>query len=131
MTVANANPQATLFDRLGGTPGVEGIVDDIVAAHMENPAIRSRFLPYRESPEKLQTVKRHLCEFITAGTGGPGDYSGQSMPDAHRGMNISEREYMAAVDDILMVLDKHRVDHMSRQEILAIAYSLKDDIMHL
>ena len=33
----------TLFDRLGGTDGITAIVDDVIDAHMNNPAISSRF----------------------------------------------------------------------------------------
>lgn len=53
------------------------------------------------------------------------------MPDAHRGMNISEQEYLAVVDDILATLDKHKIDDQSRKDVLAIAYSLKDEIIRV
>jgi len=53
------------------------------------------------------------------------------MPDAHRGMNISAQEYMAAIDDILGTLEKHRIDEQTRKDVLAIAYSLKDQIIHV
>lgn len=131
MAITQAQTQLSLYERLGGESGIRDIVDDIVEAHMANPVIRARFLPYREDPDKLATVKQHLCDFIGAGTGGPGTYQGRSMPDAHRGMNIAEEEYMAAVDDILATLDKHGVDTGSRQEMLNIAYALKGDIMRL
>ncbi len=131
MTMIQSQSQASLFERLGGTPGITSIVDDIVAAHMENPAIKSRFLPYREDQQRLGTAKKHLCDFLAAGTGGAANYTGRSMPDTHRGMNISEREYMAALDDILSTLHKHGIDEQSQREILAIAYSLKGEIMHL
>ncbi len=49
------------------------------------------------------------------------------MPSTHRGMNINAEEYMAAVDDILATLDKHRIDEQTRKDVLAIAYSLKGD----
>jgi hemoglobin len=53
------------------------------------------------------------------------------MPDTHRGMNISEQEYMAVVDDILVTLDKHKVDDQTRKDVLAIVYSLKDEIIRV
>jgi hemoglobin len=53
------------------------------------------------------------------------------MPDTHRGMNISAQEYMAAIDDILATLDKHKVDEQTRKDVLAIAYSLKGEIVHV
>jgi len=121
---------ASLYRRLGGAEGISRLVDDIVEAHMRNPVIQSRFLPYRETPEKLAEVKRHLREFVEEGSGGPGSYSGSSMPEAHRGMNISEGEYVAAIDDILAVMKKHELGEETRKDMLAILYSLKDQIVH-
>ena len=60
----------SLFQRLGGTSGINALVEEIVALHMENPAIRTRFRPYLETPDKRSMVKKHLCAFIEAGTGG-------------------------------------------------------------
>lgn len=130
-TTAAAGQPRSLFERLGGTRGIEALVDDIVDAHMRNPVIKARFLPYAEDPEKLNVTKAHLCAFLEAGCGGPAEYQGRTMPEAHRGMNISEAEYMAAVDDILGVMAEHGIDEETRKDILAIAYSLKGEIMHV
>ena len=37
-------------------------------------------------------------DFLAQGSGGPANYTGRSMLDAHRGMNISGEEYLAAVE---------------------------------
>lgn len=121
----------SLFERLGGSSGIKAIVDDIVAMHLENPVIRARFLPYLEKPDIVEKVKKHTCDFFEAGSGGKAQYTGRSMTDAHRGMNISEAEYMAATDDILAVLKKRQLDDQTQKDVLAIAYSLKGDILHV
>ena len=121
----------TLFQRLGGRPGIQSIVDDIVLLHLDNPAIQARFRPYLETPDKVELVKKHTCDFFEAGSGGPTPYKGRSMRDAHRGMNISEAEYMAAVDDILAALKKHAIDDQTQNDVLAIAYSLKGEILRV
>ena len=121
----------SLFQRLGGSPGIATLVEDIVGMHMENPVIGARFRPYLEMPEKLSAAKKHLCAFLEAGSGGQAQYTGRTMRDAHRGMNISEAEYIAALDDILAVLRKHAIDDQTQKDVLAIAYSLKSDIMHV
>ena len=127
----SAQQSTSLFRRLGGEAGIRALVDDIVEAHMQNPTITARFLPYKEQPQKLAEVKQHLHEFLVTGSGGPGEYTGRSMPETHRGMNISEEEYMAAIDDILKVLRAHDIDEQSQKDVLAIAYSLKSEIMRL
>jgi hemoglobin len=120
----------SIFERLGSSSGIRALVDDIVALHMENPVIRARFRPYLEQPEKLEATKRHTCAFLEAGSGGKAQYTGRTMRDAHRGMNINEAEYMAAVDDILAALRKRNIDEQTQKDVLAIAYSLKDEILH-
>ena len=121
----------SLFERLGGSSGINALVEDIVAKHMENPVIRARFRPYLETPDKLAVTKKHLCAFLEAGSGGAAKYTGRSMLDTHRGMNINEAEYMAATDDILAVLRKHQIDEQTQKDVLAIAYALKGDILHV
>lgn len=118
-----------LFDRLGGTAGISSIVDDVVEAHMNNPSISARFLPYKEQPERLATIKKHTVDFFSAGSGGNVNYSGRDMVTTHRGMNISPAEYMYVVDDILQVLDKHETDDESKKDVLAILWSLKGMII--
>jgi hemoglobin len=122
---------SSLFERLGGSAGINALVEDIVAQHMENPVVRARFRPYLETPDKLAVTKKHLCAFLEAGSGGSAKYTGRSMQDTHRGMNINETEYMAVTDDILAVLRKHQIDEQTQKDVLAIAYSLKDDILHV
>ena len=121
----------TLYQRLGGSSGINALVADIVALHMENPVIRARFRPYLETPEKLEITKKHLCAFLEAGSGGTAKYTGRTMRDTHRGMNINEAEYMATIDDILAALRKHGIDEQTQKDVLAIAYSLKEEILHL
>lgn len=121
----------TLFQRLGGTPGIAALVDDIVAAHMENPTVRARFLPVLAQPERLAVIKQHTVNFLEMGSGGAAKYEGRSMRDAHKGMNISGEEYLAVIDDIMKVLRKHEIDDQSQKDVLAIAYSLKDEIVRL
>lgn len=123
------NDTKTLYERLGGAEGISAIVDDVVDAHMNNPYIKETFLPFKDQPEQLASIKKHTVEFFSAGSGGPAEYNGKDMPTAHEGMNISADEYMWVVDDILMVLNKYNIDNASRNEVLGILWSLKGMIM--
>lgn len=118
----------SLFERLGGKEGISAIVDDVVAAHMVNPEIKDRFLPYKGTPE-LETAKEHLAEFFMAGSGGPVEYTGRDLKTVHTGMEITHKEYMAATDDALSVLEKHDIDEETRKDVLAIFWSLKEMII--
>ncbi|WP_425639758.1 group I truncated hemoglobin [Algoriphagus yeomjeoni] len=119
----------SLFENLGGTAGITAIVDDVVEAHMNNPAISARFLPYKDQPERLAVIKKHTVDFFSAGSGGPVTYTGRDMPTAHREMNITSAEYQHTVDDIMYVLNKHKIDEQSQVNVQAILSSLKDSIV--
>ncbi|PKA84165.1 hemoglobin [Ulvibacter sp. MAR_2010_11] len=119
----------TLYERLGGKEGITLIVDDTVAAHMNNPAVSARFLPYHEQPKRLAVIKQHTVDFFCAGSGGPEAYSGKDMITTHTGMNISPSEYLHVIDDIFLALDKNSVSEESKKDVLAILWSLKDMII--
>ncbi len=117
----------SLYSRLGGYDGIARIVDDVMNNHLANKTIKARF----EVVDDLDHAKKMAVDFFAAGSGGDQAYTGKSMLDAHRGMNISEQEYMAATDDILAALDKHGIDGATRTEVLGILYSLKDEIIRV
>lgn len=122
---------STLYARLGAADGIAGLVDDIVDAHLKNPVIQARYQPLARDPERFEQAKRHLRDFLGAGTGGPEQYQGRDMIETHRGMNVSAAEYMAAMDDIMNTLEAHDIDEQTRKDVLFIAWSIKGEIMHL
>jgi len=121
--------EKTLFERLGGKEGISSIVDDTVAAHMENPAVNARFLPFKDQPERLAIIKKHTVDFFSMGSGGPVNYLGKDMITTHTGMNISPSEYMNVMDDIFLALDKNKISEDSKKDVLAILWSLRGMII--
>ncbi|MCB2207060.1 MAG: group 1 truncated hemoglobin [Bacteroidetes bacterium] len=133
MTIAqdsNSTPPQSLYERLGGVEGVTLIVDDVIEAHMNNPEIKEIFIPYKEQPERLASIRQHTIDFFSAGSGGPVEYKGRDMPTTHEGMNISALQYMCVMDDILGVLNEHEIDEESKKDVLFILWSLKGVIMN-
>jgi hemoglobin len=117
----------TLYQRLGETDGIARLVDDVVAAHLANPVVKTRF----ENVEDMAKTKRVVAEFFCAGSGGPVPYAGKDMRAVHKGMNVSEQEYMAVMDDIIGAMDKNKYDEETKSDVLAILYSLKGEIIRV
>ena len=117
----------TLYQRLGGAEGIARIVDDIIAAHLENPIVKARF----ENIEDMAHAKRMACEFFCAGSGGPEAYTGKDMLTAHKGMNISEQEYLEVMDDTVQAMNKNKIDQDTINDVVAILYSLKGNIIRV
>ena len=118
---------ASLYERLGGADGIERIVGAAMAAHLENPVVSARFRNIAD----MDHAKRMACEFFGAGAGGPNPYTGKDMLVAHKGMNISEQEYLAVMDDIVDAMAKQALDEGTKNDVVAILYSLKGNIIRV
>jgi hemoglobin len=117
---------ATLYERLGGYNGISRIVSDLVDLHLANPLIQARFAA--SDPDRL---KQAATLFFCAGSGGPETYPGKNMLEAHSGMNISEQEFMATLDDALLAMEKSNVGAQERMEVLYILYSMRKQVVRV
>ena len=117
----------TLYQRLGESAGIARLVDDVIDAHLANPLVKTRF----ENVKDLDRTRKMATEFFCAGAGGPQTYTGKDMLSAHKGMNISEQEYLAVVDDVVGAMGKNGLDDGTKNEVIGILYSLKGHIIRV
>ena len=115
----------SLYERLGAAAGISAIVDDVVAAHLANPLVAPRYRHVKD----MEQLKRVSREFFCAGAGGPETYTGRDMRTAHKGMNVSEQEFLAVVDDVMGVLGRHKIDGTTQKDVLSILYGFKGEIV--
>ena len=118
---------APLYERLGRREGITRITKDMMAIHLANPLVKARY----ENSQDLARVERRVIEFVCAGSGGPETYSGKDMLSTHRGMNISEQEFVSVVDDAMAALVKNDIDLPTRNDVLAILWSLKGEVVRV
>ena len=117
----------TLYERLGRREGITRITADLMKNHLANPMVKTRF----QNNEDLERVERRAVEFFCAGTGGPETYTGQDMVTTHKGMNISEQEFMSVIDDAMDALQKNAIDDATRNEVLAVLWSMRKEVVRV
>lgn len=117
--------QTSLYERLGRREGIERITRSILRNHLANPLVKTRF----ENGKDLARVERRVVEFFCAGAGGPETYTGSDMRATHRGMNVSEQEFVTVIDDVLAGLEENGIDPLTRNEVLAILWSLNGEVI--
>ncbi|MDZ7803421.1 group 1 truncated hemoglobin [Thiohalophilus sp.] len=118
----------TLFEKLGGRDGIDKLVDRIVDLHLQNEVAGPRYRALDD--EVIDHARNKVKEFLAAGSGGPVEYTGRSMLETHTGMNVNEAEYVAVVDDIMQAMNEMEYPRPVCDEVLGIAYSLKEEIIH-
>jgi hemoglobin len=113
-----------LYDRLGGKPAIQAVVDDFVGNVAGDARINKRF-----ANANVPRLKTMLVDQICEASGGPCKYTGASMLDAHRGMNISDAEFNALVEDLVKSLDKFKVPAKEKTELLTALGGMKPQIV--
>ncbi len=117
----------SLYDRLGRKEGIDRIVRDVIAGHLANPLVKARY----EGVKDFDQLHKHSVAFFCAGAGGPESYPGKDMITAHKGMNVSEQEFIAVCDDVVSALEKNNIDPQTRSDVVGILFSLKSQIIRL
>lgn len=120
--------QAPLFERLGGREGLHALMENIVANHFANPTVCTRYENAKATREELT---EGAFEFFCTGLSGVPTYTGLSLVDAHRGMNISDQEFVSVIDDILKAMNSRGVEQLEQAEALKILWDMKPEIVGL
>ena len=122
----NTATTTSLYDRLGQREGIARITRTLIDNHMANPLVNARY-----GASDMPKVEQRVIEFFCAGAGGPETYTGKDMLATHKGMNISEQEFVTVIDDAMAALETHNIDPATRNDVLAILWSLKGEVMRV
>ena len=122
--------QRTLYERLGGVYGIAVAVDDLIDRVMSDPRLNAN-PAVDEAHHKVPPAgfKYLATEMVCWATGGPQQYTGRSMAESHRHLNITPTEWDAFMDDLQQTLDKFKVPVVEQAELRAIVQSTYGDIV--
>jgi hemoglobin len=104
----------TLFDDLGGQPGIDKIVDASVDNYLADERINAIF--DESNIDRLRAeFKVQFCQV----TDGPCAYSGHNMTAAHKGLHLTNAYFNAVVEDLQAAMDKCGVPFTTQNRFLA------------
>lgn len=125
---ADEKPKS-LYHRLGGKKGIEKVVNDFIANVGADNRINHYFADTVKDKKRLDKFEDNLEDQICQAAGGPCKYKGKNMQAAHKGMNITEADFNALVEDLVKALDKNKVGAAEKNELLTALGGLKDQIV--
>jgi hemoglobin len=126
-TLAHAtfyHQQKSLYQRLGGKPAISAVVSDFVGNVARDNRINKFF-----GNTDINRLKRLLVQQICAGSGGPCQYEGRSMREAHRGLGVRNQDFDALVEDLVRSLNKFNVPPREQQELLGLLGPMRKDVV--
>lgn len=127
-TVASAAEpltKAPLFERLGGMPAVNAVIDGFVARIVDDARVSRWFAHTKADPERYAAYRKQLATLVCQSTGGPCRYEGMDMLAAHKGRKITSEAFDAVVEDLVATLDALKVPAAEKAELLGILGPLK------
>ena len=78
----------TLYERLGGAAAIIAVVEGMYAKIFSDEELSDFFKKTDKSHQKEMQAK-----FLTFALGGPSNYNGKNMKDAHKGRGIHNKEF--------------------------------------
>lgn len=121
-----ATAPPSLFERLGGKPAIEAVVDQLLKNVLADSRINHRFVF-----ADFGRLRGHLVDQICAATGGPCTYQGRSMLETHKGQRIDDAAFTALVEDLIAALDQFKVPAAEKGELLGALAAMHNDIVEV
>ena len=118
--------ESSLYQRLGGMDAITAVVEDFRDRVAGDNRINLKF-----ARTDLGRLTKMLIDQVCEATGGPCTYTGRGMKEAHAGMNVTNGEFDALVQDLVATLDHFKVPEREQGELLAILGPLKGDIVEV
>jgi hemoglobin len=124
--------EASLYERLGGVYGIAAVVD-----HFSDQLVEKRTIPENafiskwntdSSPTRLAGLKFLRTLWVCAIAGGPFEYTGQPLRDAHFKFAIKPEEFDAVAQVLADSLDHFQVPQREKDEVLGAFAAFKPDV---
>lgn len=115
----------TLYTELGGKEGIEKIVDNFIDEFSYNREVIKHF-----EKTDFDRFRAKLIEQICNISGGPCEYTGQSMLEVHQKMNVSEAEFNSMVDDLYKAMQRANISVAAQNRLIALLAPMRSDIIY-
>jgi hemoglobin len=132
MAVATQARASSLWDRLGGETVLRKVVDDFVNLATSDPKVnytRGGRFPLDE--QALASTKRTALEFVSMGAGGPYAYTGRTIREIHEGMQITDAEFDAIVDDFRTAIGRSGAAPADIDAAMERVYATRSEIVEM
>lgn len=115
---------ATLFGKLGGKTAIEAVVKEFYKRVLADAELKGFFEQTDMDHQTVQQIK-----FISMALGGPNEYNGRSMKEAHSTLGITEFHFDLVAGHLVEALRSLGVPEADVDEVVATVAPLKAEIV--
>ncbi|MFC6826576.1 group I truncated hemoglobin [Halopelagius fulvigenes] len=114
----------SVYRQIGGKEAVKAVVDDFY----DRVLLDERLVEYFHGMD-MDELRAHQVQFISSVAGGPVEYSGADMDEAHAHLGITEADFDAVADHLERALRENGVGDDNVEVIMSEVAALKDPIV--
>ena len=123
--------EQSLYERLGGVNAIAMVVDRFSDQIVENPKLNANpALKAWNGTGRLPGLKFMRTLWVCRATGGPFQYTGRALGEAHEHLHITSEEFDEVGAEIARALDYFNVPEREKQEVLAAIASKKAEVVN-
>lgn len=115
---------ASLYETLGGKETIEAVVDDFYKRILQDERINHYF-----SHLDMEKQREHQTAFISQVLGGPQQYTGRSMHEAHSRLKLTKADFNAVVSHLVATLENFQVPQVHIDTIISKISTLEREIL--
>lgn len=104
----------SLYRELGEKPGISRIVEGMLLNVARDERIVAHFRNVN-----IELLRAQLIDKFCVEAGGPCEYKGDDMAEAHKGQQISRSEFNALVEDLIKAMEAQGVPVPAQNRLLA------------
>jgi hemoglobin len=117
----------SLYDRIGGSEAVGKIFDEVGGRMAKDPLLAKFF--EGQSQEALMAQRNETIAFLCHEMGGPCEYKGRTVKQAHGALAINDAQWKAFVKHLSETLDNQKVGSKEKSEMLSLVKKFKPDVV--
>ena len=118
-------PEKSVYDKIGGSAAVDAAVDIFYRKVLADDRINQFF-----DTVDMDNQHKKQKAFLTMAFGGPNNYTGKDMREGHKHMNLTEEHFNAVAENLVATLQELNVAQEDIDSVVAIALSVKDDVLN-
>lgn len=122
--------EQSLYERIGGVNAIAMVVDRFSDEVVKNPKLNANpaLREWNESGQ-LPGLKFMRTLWLCQQAGGPFQYTGKEMGEAHKDLHITSDEFDEVGAEIASALDHFKVPEQEKQEVLAAIIARKNEVV--
>lgn len=114
----------SLYEKLGGEAAVKAVVTEFYKRVLGDASLKGFF----EGVDMTRQTQSQI-DFLSQALGGPENYTGRSMRDAHHGMGITEHHFGLVAGHLVDALKWAKVPQADIDAVVALVGPLQADIV--